>query len=89
MFSEKITQMTKILHDRRSRRSRQIPSLYVCCKLRHLWLLLYSPVLTSVSVSQSVTKGVKMQDAKLDIDVDVKTLKQRFGQNFIIYHLSC
>ena len=27
MFSEKITQMTKILHDRRSRRSRQIPSL--------------------------------------------------------------
>ena len=25
-----------------------------------------------------------MQNAKLDIDVDVKILKQRFGQNFII-----
>ena len=30
-----------------------------------------------------------MQDAKLDIDVDVKILKERFGQNFIIYNESC
>ena len=28
-FLEKITQLTKILHDRRSRRSRQIPSLII------------------------------------------------------------
>ena len=40
-----------------------------------LLLLLYLPVLTSVSVSQSVTKWVKTQDAKLDIDVNVKIFK--------------
>ena len=42
---------------------------------------------THKRVSQSVCdKRVKMQDAKLDIDVDVKILKDRFGQNFIIYN---
>ena len=38
-FLEKFTQLTKLLHDRRSRRSRQIPSLLSKCKLVTVFLL--------------------------------------------------
>ena len=44
-FLKKFTQLTKILHDRRSRRSRQIPSLYLYFLESHMLIFLCTTIL--------------------------------------------